>query len=138
MDVYFNQHLLRQVQLLSSCDQVREVPGFPGYVATANGQVWSCWRPGSNRAPSRRDRVDDVPHQMRTKHSGYMSIRDGERQVTMSVTRVLALTFLGPPPEEAPEATLVNFDKPTTADNVQWTSRSEAMRRSWQQRHEGT
>ncbi len=138
MSGYFNQHLLRQVQLQSGCDQVQEVPGFPGYAATANGQVWSCWRPGSNRNMDRQARIDDVPHQMLTKRTGYLSIRDDGRQVTISVARVLALTFLGPPPdEELSEATLRDYDKPTTAGNVVWSTRSEIMRRNWKQRHQG-
>ena len=115
--------------------EVRPIPGYYGYYASANGQVWSDIRRRT------RERVGTEP--IRLKHHrlgspgferpGVTLYQDGFRQ-NCYVAWIMCITFLGEPPTPRHQACLKDTSKPVSADNVVWDTNSGKMQRVQERR----
>lgn len=97
---------------------MREIPGAPGYLVTANGEVYST-------------RQSATPRKLRTSsgNDGYPSVqvyfgrRIGRHE---RVHRLVALAFHGPPPTPAHEVRHLNgIRTDNRAENLAWGTRQE-------------
>jgi hypothetical protein len=86
------------VEMTAENSAVREIPGFPGYFATADGRIWSAWRGGLRRV---RDDSRLKPMQS-TPSNGYPRVivrsADGKKGSAL-VHRLVLLAFVGPCPD---------------------------------------
>ena len=93
--------------------EFREIPGFPGYSATACGQVRG---PGGRRPSEYRN------------SSGYWTFKANNRQ--LPVHRAIALAWVKNP-QAATDVNHIDGNKNNNAaQNLEWCSRSENIRHS--------
>lgn len=108
--------------------EIRDIPGFPGYGASADGRIWSrkAMRTG---AP--------VPTEWRLKMSrpntrGYHSVvlcTDGGGRFTRRVCRLVTSAWHGEPGDEVMQANHKNGDKQDdSAENLEWVTPKENIR----------
>lgn len=93
----------------------REIPGFPGYTISDDGQVWSTCR-GRLRL---RKLVPD-----RKGYLGLQIFRDGQRH-DFKVHKLVALTFIGPRPEGMQVRHLDGNKLNNSVDNLAYGTASE-------------
>lgn len=102
----------------------RPVPGFPGYIASDDGRVWSLHF--KQPRPIRQDEWD-----------GYWTVRlynQGFR-IRMMVSRVVALAWHGEAPSKRHDASHLNgVRKDNRPSNLIWEMRSDNNRRIKAQR----
>jgi len=102
---------VRKVLLLTS-EQVRGVPGYPGYFCTTSGQVISTKR---RKAFFLKSTVNEA---------GYYRVALRRRH--MYTHRVVASTFHGPPPPGCDQVRHLNGDKSDNRpENLRWGSHFE-------------
>lgn len=74
---------------------VRPIPGFPGYVISRRGEVYSYWQ--SVRHGSDTRELSDVPHLLKTRSprggKRYVDMRVGDKRVTRGLSGLLDLVF---------------------------------------------
>lgn len=77
--------------------EIREIPGFPGYGASADGRIWSSWKWGRKEiGPTWREMT-----QRRKRGTRYQQVNIGpyKGQICTGVHRLVAAAFFGPIPE---------------------------------------
>lgn len=118
---------VRSACYIASVD-VRSIPGHPGYFADAEGGIYCNTRRGRPSA-ARLER----PEPMRKLRPTVQWVRNYQRtQVTLGrghqrkVSRIVALTFLGPPPTPGHEVAHLNGNSlDNRAANLAWKTKSE-------------
>lgn len=93
---------------------MRPIPGFPGYAATADGRILS--------KKSRR------PMAPKPDAYGYpsLTLRVDGRKICKCVHRLVALAWLGPPPSSTHEVAHGDGDKTNNAvSNLRWATPAE-------------
>lgn len=93
---------------------MKPIPGYPDYLVTTKGEVFSC-------------RVSTTPKKRNlTLKGGYrfVTIRNSDGVKCVPVHRLIALTFLQPPPDSS--STIVNHKdgnkENNDVSNLEWTS----------------
>lgn len=121
------EKLMNKIRVMSGCDELREIPGFPHYAVTANGQVWSVKPRGTST------QLPKVPRRMKTKNwKGYevLNLSSDSRPYTFSVAKLLLMAFVSPPPFEGAWASFKDGDTLNLSlDNLMWSDTSEAHKR---------
>lgn len=99
------------------------IPGFPDYVVTDQGDVWSCRQSKGKEWRRLRFYV----------HKGYRHVTlyaPGSRELrTRSVAQLVLLAFVGPKPEGYESCHFPNSDpSDNRLCNLRWASRTENLR----------
>ncbi len=96
---------------------VRAIPGFPGYFADANGDIWSVRAPGGGLELRE-------PHCLRLnparEHPCYSLWTENGVAISVAPARAVCLAFHGPPPADKPIALHLHRQFPPYPDNVEW------------------
>lgn len=123
-------NLMQKIRIMSECDDVRDVPGFPGYAVTLSGQVWSVRPRGTKRD------FDTIPRRIKSKvWKGVETINLTlmDKTYTFSIGRLLLLSFVAPPPFEGAHASFKDGNSNNIRlDNLEWLSTSETHKRGVQ------
>lgn len=115
--------LMKKIRVMSECDEVREIPGFPLYAIALTGQVWSV-KPPNSRSPMRK-----IPKLMKV-HSANGSWRvhlhNDSGSTHMSVAGLLLSAFVGTAPFEGAKATFIDGNPSNFAlSNLEWATHSQ-------------
>jgi len=110
--------LLAEIRVLSGADDAREFDPekFPGYVVTTNGQIWSVRKANSRQWGKPKRRVLHVY----PKGGGFLGIQLQDEHANLasrSVSRIVASTFIGEPPN-ANDLFVIHVDGDITNNNV--------------------
>jgi len=72
--------------------EIKEIPGYEGYYADTNGEIWSVWRTGCKGG------AGEVRHKMKltNKGGGYLivNLSGGKGNLLRRVNRLIAETFI--------------------------------------------
>lgn len=95
----------------------KKIPGFPGYYATPDGDIWSGPRKQSPRCNKLKPQVSTDNHRL-------VGLCKAGRMFTKLVHRLILETFVGPCPEgmESCHYNDVPFDN--RLENLRWDTRS--------------
>jgi hypothetical protein len=106
----------------SGSEEWRTAVGFPKYEVSADGRV-------RRATPSQGATVGRILP-MRPGRSGYLTVKLGRS--TVSVHRLVCLTFIGPPPTNKHEVNHKDRNRLNArVSNLEWTTRSENMRHAY-------
>lgn len=110
-----------KIRVMSERDDVRDIPGFELYAITDDGQVWSVKGRGVQL-------IAHTPRRLKTKwHHGFPSVELFQNNVDypMGIARLLALTFISPPPFDGAQGIFIDGDPHhQTPGNVRWDTSS--------------
>lgn len=99
----------------------KEIPGFPGYYATPNGDVWSG--PKKTYCGYRKLR----PSKIRGGRLAVHPVVNG-RVFTKSIHRLILETFIGPCPKDRECCHKNDIPTDNRLENLRWDTRSENMK----------
>lgn len=97
--------------------EARPIPGFPGYLASKDGTIWS-----THRAP----RASGLARKMSPQpvEGGYLALRlkrDDGTKFGINIHRLVLLAWVGPPPDGKPYGCHNDGDnKNCHLDNLRW------------------
>lgn len=118
-------YLMDKIRIMSQCSEVREIPHFPLYAVTLNGQVWSV-------QPLNRDgKLPYIPRKMKPTKGKYSLVHEDRCLHTCAIARLLLMSFVSPPPFEGANAAYLDGDRDNISlDNLVWLSEEERASRS--------
>lgn len=102
-----------------STDELRPIPGLPGYLASRRGSVFSMIKQGS--ATKQRDRA----YRLRTKRNKSGHLRVYARNRYHLVHRLVLLAFVGPCPQGMECCHGDGNPENNNVENLRWGTRSE-------------
>ncbi len=110
---------------------LQDVPGWPGYLVTSDGRVFSRWRRGTAGLDRSRPPIElhARDRSKSRKKCGYLSValrRDGKEWAVFVHTLVL-LTFAGPRPSGYEARHLNGVRSDNRAENLAWGTRAENL-----------
>jgi hypothetical protein len=112
--------LMQKIRIMSHCDDVREIPGFPLYAITVTGQVWSI-RPANYLSD-----IPSIPRQMKLKDangSWTVNLRKNQKTYTMTLGKLMLMTFVSKPPCEDAQARFIDGDyRNLKPSNLKWVA----------------
>jgi hypothetical protein len=102
---------------IPSQDELREVPGYPGYFASADGRIWSNKRPGYGKSTGPLKPLVGFVNK-----GGYhlVLLRRENRPRKISVHLLMLETFVGPRPEGKVGRHLDDDKSNNAIDNLAW------------------
>jgi len=128
------ESLMQKIRVMSGCNDVRDIPDWPLYAVTIDGQIWSV------KPHGRSVRLPKVPRRMKTKiWKGYevLNLSDNAVLKTFSVAKLLLITFISPPPSEHAWASFKDGNPLNLKlDNLVWSDSPDAHKRGVE-RHGG-
>lgn len=108
--------------------ELKPIPGFPGYFASTDGTIWTQRRKGGNDRGAGRLLEQPRPLKMSRNPSGYMTVSlDLEgKAYPKRVHRLILETFVGPAPEGYHGCHFPDPDKTNNRlENLRWDTISE-------------
>ena len=104
---------------------IKRIPGFPGYYAALNGDIWSGPRKHSPRWNKLR------PDKSNGGHLRVTLCKNG-RPVRESVHRLILITFVGPAPRRMVCCHNNGIPTDNHLENLRWDTRSNNMKDDYQ------
>lgn len=101
----------------------KDIPGFDGkYQASSDGRIRSFAR-GTTKILTPESRHKGA-RGAKGSVVGIVRLRTHGKQLCHSVQRLMAITFIGPPPTEEHICKMINPNAELTVDNIHWVEKS--------------
>lgn len=124
MTGYVDPLLLEKARAMSGFDDLREIPGYSGYLITPDGNIYSL-RPHKNSSQPPKTPLH-MRRKWRRQSFSVNLMSDTDTQETVTIFRALALAFVSPEPSLNSFACARDGNPMHTySDNVEWRTNEE-------------